>query len=188
MSDLRIGLGTDLHALAPGRRLILGGVDIPHAQGLVGHSDADVLAHAVCDAILGALGLPDMGMRFPAADERNRGRSSLEFIEEVAAEARARGYAVSAIDTVILAEAPRLGPHLEAMRLRLAHATGCAPDRVGVKAKRAEGIGAIGRHAGIMAQAVALLQAVAPVAPGPKRRARGAGAARRGAKRGRKRA
>ena len=154
---LRIGIGVDAHALGPGRRLVLGGVEIPHPRGLSGHSDADVLSHAVCDALLGALGLEDMGTRFPDSDEGLRGRSSLWFLEEVAREARSRGFEIVNVDAVILAEAPRLQPHLQAMRQALATALGVAADSVSVKAKRLEGLGAIGRQEGIMAQAVALL-------------------------------
>ena len=156
-AGLRVGCGADVHPLAPGRRLVLGGVEIPHARGLGGHSDADVLAHAICDALLGALGLPDMGVRFPDTDERLRGRSSLLFLEEVMADARARGFEILNVDSVVLAEAPRLQPHLQAMRGRLATALGCPGERVGVKAKRCEGLGAVGRREGIMAQAVVLL-------------------------------
>lgn len=156
-SDLRVGCGADVHPLAPGRRLVLGGVEVPHERGLRGHSDADVLSHAVCDALLGALGLPDMGTRFPDTDPRLRGRSSLLFLEEVMAEARARGFEIVNVDTVVLAEAPRLQLHLDAMRERLASALGCPRARIGIKAKRCEGLGAVGRREGIMAQAVVLL-------------------------------
>ncbi len=154
---LRIGCGADVHPLAPGRSLTLGGVSIPHHRRLQGHSDADVLAHAVCDALLGALALPDMGTRFPDTDERLRGRSSLLFLTEVMKEARDRGFDIVNLDSVVLAEAPRLQPHLESMRERIAAALGCPASRVGVKAKRFEGLGAVGRREGIMAQAVVLL-------------------------------
>ncbi len=153
----RIGCGADIHPLVPGRRLVLGGVEIPHERGLRGHSDADVLSHALCDALLGALGLPDMGARFPDSDERFHGRSSLAFLEEVMAEIRGRGFEIVNVDTVVLAEVPRLQPHLLAMREHLARALGCPLQAVGVKAKRFEGIGAVGRKEGIMAQAVVLL-------------------------------
>ncbi|MBI4169869.1 MAG: 2-C-methyl-D-erythritol 2,4-cyclodiphosphate synthase [Acidobacteria bacterium] len=170
----RIGCGTDVHPLAPGRRLVLGGVEIAHDRGLAGHSDADVLAHAVCDALLGALGLPDMGTRFPDTDERHRGRSSLLFVKEVMAEARAAGYALVNLDAVVLAEAPRLGPHLEAMRRALAGALGCTPSCVGIKAKRCEGIGSVGRREGILAQAIVLLgRARRPSRPPAPRRGAG---------------
>ncbi len=163
----RVGCGTDAHPLGPGRRLVLGGVTIDHDRGLVGHSDADVLAHAVCDAVLGALGLPDLGTRFPDSDPRNRDRSSLTFLEATGREMRRLGFAVANIDAVVLAEAPVLAPHLAAMRGRLAGALGCPPSAIGVKAKRCEGLGAIGRREGMVAQAVALL---ARVGAAPRRR------------------
>ena len=147
---------------------------IPHASGLAGHSDADVLTHAICDALLGALGLPDLGARFPDDDERNRGRSSLSFLENVMPEVRGRGFAILNLDTVLLAEAPRLQPHLEAMRRSLATALGCAEASIGLKAKRCEGLGAIGRGEGMMAPAVVLLGAAGPPragSPATRRRA-----------------
>jgi 2-C-methyl-D-erythritol 2,4-cyclodiphosphate synthase len=175
-SGIRIGCGADLHALADGRRLVLGGVPIPYHRGLAGHSDADVLAHAVCDALLGALGLPDIGSRFPDTDERHRGRSSLEFLREVMREVRALGFDVINLDSVVLAEAPRLQPHVVAMRRSLASALGCPEGAVGVKAKRCEGLGAIGRGEGILAEAVVLLgpaaAARAAVRTPPRRRPR----------------
>jgi len=154
---LRIGCGADAHPLRPGRRLVLGGVEIPHPRGLAGHSDADVLSHAVCDALLGALGLPDMGTRFPAGDPKYLGRSSLWFLEEVMREVRTRGFEIVNVDAIVLAEAPRLQPHIEAMRAALAAALGAPGLSVSVKAKRLEGLGAVGRQEGIMAQAVVLL-------------------------------
>ena len=157
--SFRVGIGADVHPLGLGRRLVLGGVEIRHDRGLAGHSDADVLAHAVCDAVLGALGLPDMGSRFPETDERYRGASSLRFVEEAAAEARGHGFEIVNVDAVILAEAPRLQPHLAAMGENLARALGCEASRVSVKVKRPEGLGAIGRREGMMAQAVTLLAA-----------------------------
>jgi len=154
---LRIGCGADAHPFRPGRRLVLGGVEIPHPRGLAGHSDADAVAHAICDAILGALGLPDMGVRFPDTDESLRGRSSLWFLQDVMREARLRRFEIVNVDAVVLAEAPRLQPHLGAMRRALAGALGVPEGSVGLKAKRLEGLGAIGRGEGIMVQAVALL-------------------------------
>jgi 2-C-methyl-D-erythritol 2,4-cyclodiphosphate synthase len=154
---LRIGCGTDVHPLAPGRRLVLGGVEIRHERGLTGHSDADVLAHAICDALLGALGRPDMGVLFPDTDEAHRGRSSLQFLRQVMGEARSAGYAIVNLDAVVLAEAPRLQPHIDGMRAALAAALGCPPSAIGLKAKRCEGLGALGRREGILAQAVVLL-------------------------------
>lgn len=174
---LRIGHGFDVHPLAAGRRLVLGGVRVPHDRGLAGHSDADVLSHAVCDALLGALGLPDMGQRFPADEARHRNRSSLAFLREVAIEMRARGMELVNLDAVLVAETPRLQPHLEAMRGRIAAALRSRPERIGIKAKRGEGLGSIGRCEGMMAQAVVLLQPVRR--PAPRRRAAAAtGAAR----------
>ncbi|MFQ5877335.1 MAG: 2-C-methyl-D-erythritol 2,4-cyclodiphosphate synthase [Acidobacteriota bacterium] len=168
---MRVGCGVDVHPLAAGRRLVLGGVEIPHERGLLGHSDADALSHAICDALLGALGLPDMGVRFPDTDESLRDRSSLLFLEEVGREVRRHGYALLNLDTTVLAESPRLQPHLPGMRERIASALGCPVEAVGIKAKRFEGVGAIGRREGVMAQAVVLLgrspaRAVAASRPG----------------------
>jgi len=184
-TGLRVGLGADVHPLADGRRLVLGGVEIPHPRGLAGHSDADALAHAVCDALLGALGLPDMGTRFPDVDPRHRDRPSLEFVREVAREARGRGFAIHNVDTVLFAEEPCLRPHIEPMRRALAGALGVPPGAVGVKAKRSEGLGALGRAEGVLAQAVVLIGAApagraagAPRKPRPGR-ARARSAARR---------
>ena len=192
----RIGCGVDVHPLVPGRALVLGGVVIPHDRGLSGHSDADVLAHAVCDAVLGALGLPDMGERFPDTDPRHRGRSSLLFLSEVGRELRSRRRAILNVDAVILAEAPRLAPHLPAMRQRIADALGCSVELIGLKAKRFEGVGSIGRGEGIMAQAVVLIGDGAAVGPasgrsrrrrtpliGGRKRASGSRAAAHGARR-----
>ena len=164
----RIGCGFDLHPFGAGRPLVLGGVRVPGGRGLHGHSDADVLAHAVCDALLGALGLPDMGVRFPATDARHRGRSSFVFLRDVMKEVRVRGFSVGNVDAVLLAETPRLRAHLGAMRRNLARTLGCAASDVAVKAKRGEGLGAIGRGEGMAAQAVVLLAR----APAPRRRGR----------------
>ncbi len=153
----RIGVGIDVHPFEPGRALVLGGVRVEHHRGLAGHSDADVLAHAVCDAILGALALPDLGSRFRDDDPRHAGRSSLEFLSEAAAEARRHGYSIVNVDAVVLAETPSLKEHLPAMREKLGRALGCSGGAIGVKAKHCEGLGAIGREEGVMAQAVALL-------------------------------
>jgi 2-C-methyl-D-erythritol 2,4-cyclodiphosphate synthase len=142
-------------------------VPIPHDRGLEGHSDADVVAHAVCDAIFGALGLSDLGSRFPDTAAENRGRSSLDFLRAAGDETRRLGWEIGNVDAVILAEAPRLAPHLEAMRRATAAAIGCPPDRVVVRAKHAEGLGAVGRGEGMVAQAVAVLVRA------PRRRPRG---------------
>ncbi len=153
----RVGLGFDIHPFDDRRRLTLGGVRLRRTPGLRGHSDADVLAHAVCDAVLGALGLEDMGIRFPDTDPAHRGKSSLVFLRQVMRDARLRGYRIGNLDTVIAAEAPRLRPHLRAMRRALARALGCDPAVVSIKAKRGEGLGAIGRREGMAAQAIVLL-------------------------------
>ena len=171
-SGLRIGLGVDVHPFAEGRPLVLGGVTIPGPRGLLGHSDADVLAHAACDSYLGALGLPDLGTRFPASDARNAGRASGVFLRDIAREARARGYALVNLDAVLLAEAPLLQPHLAAVRRGLARALDCPEDRVSVKVKRSEGLGAIGRGEGIAAHVVVLLGPAAPARPTPRGRRR----------------
>lgn len=154
----RVGCGFDVHPFDRRRALVLGGVRLGSRPGLRGHSDADVLAHAICDALLGAMGLPDMGIRFPASDERLKGRSSLVFLREVMREARRRGLRIGNLDATVVADEPLLRSHLPAMRRRLARALGCASADVSVKAKRAEGLGAIGRREGIAAQAVVLLQ------------------------------
>jgi 2-C-methyl-D-erythritol 2,4-cyclodiphosphate synthase len=157
LASLSVGCGLDVHPLRPGRTLVLGGVIVPHHRGLAGHSDADVLSHAICDAVLGALGLADMGTRFPDTEPEYRGRSSLFFLREAAREVRMRRRRILNVDAAILAESPRLGPHLEAMRSQIADALGCPVASIGLKAKRSEGIGAVGRGEGMMAQAVVLL-------------------------------
>ena len=154
---LRIGQGIDVHPLIAGRRLVLGGVAVPYRLGLAGHSDADVLAHAICDALLGALGLPDMGRRFPSHETRYRGRSSLWFLGDVAREMRRRDMPMVNLDAVVLAEAPRLQPYVARMRRNIATALDVPIARVGVRVKRAEGLGAFGRGEGMMAQSVVLL-------------------------------
>lgn len=149
---------------------MLGGLVIPGCDGLRGHSDADVLTHAVCDAILGALGLPDLGTRFPAGEEANRGRKSLLFLRDIAAEMGKRRYAVGNLDAVVLAEKPALAPHLPAMRRLLARALGCDPERISIKPKRGEGLGFLGRGEGMEAHAAVLLVEGEP--RGTRRRAR----------------
>jgi 2-C-methyl-D-erythritol 2,4-cyclodiphosphate synthase len=153
----RIGLGIDRHPFEAGRRLVLGGLEIAGCDGLRGHSDADVLTHAVCDAILGALGLPDLGTRFPAAEKAHRDRKSLLFLRDVMGELGKRRYVVGNLDAVILAEKPALAPHLPAMRRLLAKALGCDPERVSIKPKRGEGLGFVGCGEGIEAHAAVLL-------------------------------
>ena len=156
--SLRIGLGTDVHALAEGRRLILGGVDIPHERGLLGHSDADVLAHAVSDARLGAARAGDIGKLFPDTDPAYAGADSMRLLAEVAAHVRSLGFEIVDVDSVVTAQAPKLSPHRDAMRKNLADAMGIPVENVGVKATTSEWLGYEGREEGITAQAVALLE------------------------------
>lgn len=156
--SLRIGLGTDVHALAEGLRLILGGVDIPHERGLLGHSDADVLAHAVSDALLGAARAGDIGKLFPDTDPAYAGADSMRLLAEVAAHVRSLGFEIVDVDSVVTAQAPKLSPHRDAMRKNLADAMGIPVENVGVKATTSEWLGYEGREEGITAQAVALLE------------------------------
>ena len=156
--SLRIGLGTDVHALAEGRRLILGGVDIPHERGLLGHSDADVLAHAVSDALLGAARAGDIGKLFPDTDPAYAGADSMRLLAEVAAHVRSLGFEIVDVDSVVTAQAPKLSPHRDALRTNLADAMGIPVENVGVKATTSEWLGYEGREEGITAQAVALLE------------------------------
>lgn len=156
----RTGIGYDIHRFALGRRLVLGGVEIPHEFGLDGHSDADVLLHAVADAILGAAALGDIGHHFPPGDDRFRDADSQDLLRESARLARAAGWAPGNIDVTLMAEAPRIGPHVPLMRQRIAACLGLVPAAVGVKATTNETLGAIGRREGIAALAVATLYAV----------------------------
>lgn len=153
----RIGCGFDFHSFETGRPLILGGVAIPHPQGLAGHSDADVLLHAVCDALLGAAGLPDIGAHFPDTDPQYRGVSSLVLLEKVFDLIRQKGLAVVNIDLVIVAEDPRIGPYVSAIRSNLCRILDLSATEVGIKATTMEGKGAIGRGEGVAVQATALL-------------------------------
>jgi len=153
----RIGEGWDVHALVPGRRLIIGGVDIPHSAGLLGHSDADVLLHAITDALLGAAALGDIGSHFPDTDAQFRGADSVVLLQEAARRVRAQGYEIGNIDSTVVAQAPRLAAHIPAMRERIACALGLALDQVNVKAKTAERMGPVGQCLAIEARAVALL-------------------------------
>lgn len=157
VSGLRIGLGYDVHAFAEGRKLILGGVDIPHHHGLDGHSDADVLAHAVSDALLGAVRGGDIGKLFPDTDPAYAGADSLKLLAAVADLVRERGYEIVDIDCLIAAQAPKLSPYREQMRANLAAACGIAVDNIGVKATTTEHLGFEGREEGMSAQAVALV-------------------------------
>lgn len=152
------GIGYDCHRLVEGRRLILGGVEIPSERGLEGHSDADVLTHAVADALLGGAGLGDIGEHFPDTDERYRDANSLTLLETVVTMVLAAGVEIENVDCTVLMEAPRLAPHRDAIRERLATALGLAPGRVNVKATTGEGIGFVGRGEGVAALAVAGLR------------------------------
>ncbi len=155
---MRIGHGYDVHKLTPGRRLILGGVDVPYHEGLLGHSDADVLTHAVMDALLGAAGLGDIGRHFPDNDPAYAGADSLKLLERVMELLRAAGYAVGNVDATVLAQAPKLAPHIPQMRENLARVMGVDPGRVNVKATTEEGLGFTGAKQGIAAHAVALIE------------------------------
>ena len=152
----RIGEGWDSHQLVSGRALILGGVTIPHTHGLKGHSDADALAHAITDAMFGASALGDIGRHFPDTDEQFRGADSLALLAEAARRVRAAGWKISNIDCTIVAEAPKMAPHIQAMRLRLGQALTLQPDQINIKAKTAEGMGPVGRGESIEARAVCL--------------------------------
>lgn len=158
MSDMRIGHGYDVHRLAEGRRLILGGVDIPWEKGLLGHSDADVLTHAVMDALLGAAGLGDIGQHFPDTDPAYAGADSLKLLEHVAELLRERGFTVGNVDATILAQRPKLAPHIPRMRDNLARVMGIDPGRVNVKATTEEGLGFTGSGEGMAAHGVALIE------------------------------
>lgn len=153
----RIGYGYDVHRLVAGRRLVIGGVEIPHDLGLDGHSDADVLVHAIADALLGAAALGDIGVHFPNSDARYRGISSLLLLKEVALLLARSGYEVGNIDSTVILERPRIMPYAAAMRTNIAGALGISPDAVSVKATTGEGLGFTGRGEGAAAHAVALL-------------------------------
>jgi 2-C-methyl-D-erythritol 2,4-cyclodiphosphate synthase len=155
----RAGIGWDSHRLAEGRRLVLGGVEIPHERGLAGHSDADVLAHAITDALLGAAGLGDIGQHFPDTDERWRDADSLELLRAVVAMLGERGLEIDHVDATVLMERPKLAPHREAIRARLSEALGLEPGAVSVKATTGEGLGFVGRAEGVAALAVATVSA-----------------------------
>lgn len=154
---MRIGHGYDVHRLVPDRRLVLGGVEIPCERGLLGHSDADVLAHAVMDALLGAAALGDIGQHFPDSDPAYAGADSLALLEQVAALLEQRGWTVGNVDATILAQRPKLAPYIPQMRENLAQRMGAGPDQVSVKATTEEGLGFTGAGEGIAAHAVALL-------------------------------
>lgn len=155
--DIRVGEGWDVHQLVAGRKLILGGIEIPHATGLLGHSDADVLLHAITDALLGAAGLGDIGRHFPDTDVQFRGADSAVLLAEAARRVRAAGWQIGNIDSTVIAQAPKLAPHIPAMCARIAAALEVAPAQVNVKAKTAEKLGPVGEGRAMEARAVALL-------------------------------
>ena len=158
VQGLRVGHGYDVHRLAEGRKLILGGVDIPWERGLLGHSDADVLTHAVMDALLGAAGLGDIGTHFPDTDPAYAGADSMKLLAHVVELLREQGFSVGNVDATVLAQRPKLAPHIPAMRDNLARVMGVSPDRVNVKATTEEGLGFTGSGEGIAAHAVALIE------------------------------
>jgi 2-C-methyl-D-erythritol 2,4-cyclodiphosphate synthase len=162
VARVRIGHGFDVHQLVAGRRLVIGGVEIPHDKGLGGHSDADVLLHAVTDALLGAVGLGDIGRHFPDTDPAHRDADSRRLLREAMAKIRAAGYVVVNVDATIIAQAPRMAPHIPAMVANLAADLGVTPSQVNVKAKTTEHLGFAGRGEGIAAEAVALLDDARP--------------------------
>jgi 2-C-methyl-D-erythritol 2,4-cyclodiphosphate synthase len=154
----RSGIGYDAHRFKEGRKLVLGGVEIPHPRGLEGHSDADVLVHAIADALLGAIGERDIGHHFPNTDEALRGISSLEILKHVAELLAGKNFRVANVDATLIAEAPKIGPHLEAMRANISDALEIEVSRVGIKATTNEGMGALGRGEGMAAIAVASVE------------------------------
>ena len=153
----RVGIGYDVHPFETGRRLILGGVEVPHSRGLMGHSDADVLCHAIADAVLGALGLPDIGYYFPPTDASIEGISSLKILEKCAALAAEKGFHIENIDSTLIAEAPKVMKYAPEMKGRMAEALGITAEQIGVKATTNERMGFVGREEGIAAMAVASL-------------------------------
>jgi 2-C-methyl-D-erythritol 2,4-cyclodiphosphate synthase len=155
---IRCGIGYDVHRFAEGRKLVLGGVEIPHLAGLEGHSDADVLSHAIADALLGAIGAGDIGHHFPNTDESIRGISSIEILQLAARLLKERKAHANNIDATVIAEAPKIAPHLAAMRIQIAQALGIGEAQISIKATTNEGLGAIGRGEGIAAMAVASVE------------------------------
>ncbi|MBP3762157.1 MAG: 2-C-methyl-D-erythritol 2,4-cyclodiphosphate synthase [Ruminococcus sp.] len=156
----RIGHGYDVHKLVEGRKLILGGVDIPHTVGLLGHSDADVLAHAIMDAMLGALALGDIGHLFPDTDDNFKGADSMKLMEKVVEVCRENGYRISNIDATVIAQAPKLAPHIVSMRENIARVCNCDVSQISVKATTEEHLGFTGEKLGISAHAVALMMKI----------------------------
>ncbi|MFZ4284971.1 2-C-methyl-D-erythritol 2,4-cyclodiphosphate synthase [Variovorax sp. HJSM1_2] len=155
--NIRIGEGWDVHALVPGRKLIVGGVEIPHVTGLLGHSDADVLLHAITDALFGAAALGDIGTHFSDTDAQFYGADSMKLLVEAARRVQAKGYRIGNIDSTVIAQAPKLMPHIPAMRAGIAQALGLAVDQVNVKAKTAEKLGPVGQGQSMEARAAVLL-------------------------------
>ena len=155
--NIRIGEGWDCHALVPGRKLIIGGIEVPHSTGLLGHSDADVLLHAIIDALLGAAGLGDIGSHFSDTDAKFKGADSMVLLIETARLVAAKGYKIGNIDSTVIAQAPKLASHIPAMKQRIADALGLDADRVNVKAKTAEKLGPVGQGLSMEARAVVLL-------------------------------
>jgi len=155
---IRCGIGYDVHRLVEGRKLILGGVEIPHDRGLEGHSDADVLCHAIADALLGAMGEGDIGHHFPNTDETIRGISSLEILSHVRSLLAEKNARTTNVDATLIAEAPKLQPHIPQMRTKIGNALGCDASRVNIKATTNEGLGALGRGEGIAAMATAIVE------------------------------
>src|SRR6187549_691595 len=165
-SNLRIGIGEDTHRLAPGGPLRLGGIDVPHNRQLVGHSDADVLLHAVTDALLGAAALPDIGRQFPNTDPANRGRDSANMLAAAAMKVAQLGYTIVNLDCVVHAERPKLADYQDALRHRIAGILRISPFQIGLKAKTGEGAGPVGREEIIEARCVALLESTGETAEG----------------------
>jgi 2-C-methyl-D-erythritol 2,4-cyclodiphosphate synthase len=156
-STWRIGEGWDTHALVAGRKLVLGGVEVPHTHGLLGHSDADALCHAITDALFGAVALGDIGFHFPDSDPQYRGADSLALLAEAARRVRGTGWQIGNVDSTIVAQAPKMAPHIAAMRQRIASALLVAVDQVSVKAKTAEGMGPVGHGEAIECRAACLV-------------------------------
>jgi 2-C-methyl-D-erythritol 2,4-cyclodiphosphate synthase len=157
---MRVGIGYDIHPLVLGRKLILGGIEVPCSKGLAGHSDADALTHAVCDALLGAMGEGDLGTHFPASDQRYKDVTSLKLLDAVAAIMARKRFRLVNVDAVINAQVPRLSPHLAAMKNALAKAMGVEPARINLKVKSGEGQDAVGRAEAMTAQAVCLIEGI----------------------------
>ncbi len=157
---MRVGLAYDVHRLVEGRKLIIGGVEIPYEKGLLGHSDADVLVHAIIDALLGVAGLDDIGTHYPDTDERFKGACSLELLKDTVGKLTGMQYTINNIDATIVAEAPKLRPYIDQMKIRIAAASGVAIRQINIKATTTEGLGFEGRGEGISAQAIALISKI----------------------------